>query len=185
MSPRVVSRYVKSLLVLATDYKVLDVVHADLNLLTDVVSENRNLALMLRNPVVKPDKKKQILRTLFKSRVNKLTMSFLDIICTKGREDILPEIAREFHNEYNAQMGIGKASVVSAVKLDGPLKKEIEAIAKKLCGQPKVELSESVDPELIGGFVLRVGDQQIDASIRDKLKALQLDLQDNQFVRKM
>jgi F-type H+-transporting ATPase subunit delta len=110
-------------------------------------------------------------------------MSIIDILTRKNREPLLPVIAKEFHNAYNEYKGIGKAFITTTTPMDAQLRTEIEAIVKKLSTKNNVELHEKVDSELIGGFVLNVGDQQIDASIRSKLKALSLCFSENHFVK--
>jgi F-type H+-transporting ATPase subunit delta len=180
---RAASRYVKSLLGLAIEQKALDNVHDDMLLFAKVVDENKNFALMLRNPVISHDKKSEILSKLFKGKVNGLTMSFFDIITRKNREPLLPAIAREFHTQYNEYKGISKAVVTSAVPLDANLRSEFEGLVKKYSNLKQVELIEKVDPSMIGGFILKVGDRQIDASLTNKLKALKVKFSQNPYIK--
>lgn len=180
---KAVSRYVKSLLDLAIDKNVLEQVHNDMLLFAKVVSENKNFALMLRNPVIPHDKKNEILSKLFKAKVNGMTMAFFDIITRKNREPLLPAIAKEFHNAYNENKGISKATVTSAVPLDATLRSEFETLVKKYSDKKGVELIEKVDPEMIGGFILNVGDRQIDASIKNKIKALKVKFSQNPYIK--
>ena len=178
------SRYVKSLLNLAVDKGVLDQVHSDMIAFDKVLSENRPLITMLRSPIIKHYKKKNILDALFRGRFNDLTLSFFRIITEKNRERLLPLIATEFHNAYNEHQGVGKASVVTAVPLDKDLREELLAVAKKVVGKSKVELTEEVDPTIIGGFILNAGSQQIDSSIKHKLRVLQLSFNNNTQLNK-
>jgi F-type H+-transporting ATPase subunit delta len=182
---RAASRYVKSLLGLAVEKNVLDQVHKDMLLFAEVVEQNRSFLLMLNNPVIKHDKKRAILEEIFKGRVNDLTLAIFDIITRKNREPLLPSIAREFHNAYNEYMGIGKASVISATPIDADLRKEFEGIAKKMINKKQIEIVEKVDPSLIGGFILNVGDQQIDASLKSRLNALKVNFAKNPFVKEI
>jgi F-type H+-transporting ATPase subunit delta len=178
------SRYVKSLLNLAVDKGVLEQVHADMLAFDKVLSENRALLTTLRSPIIKHYKKKNILESLFRGRFNDLTLAFFKIITEKNREGLLPLIAKEFHNAYNEHQGIGRASVVTAVPLDKELREELLAVAKKVVGKSKVELTEEVDPSIIGGFILNAGSQQIDSSIKHKLKLLQLNFNNNTQLNK-
>ena len=178
------SRYVKSLLGLAVDKGVLEQVHADMLAFDKVLSENRPLLTALRSPIIKHYKKKNILEALFRGRFNDLTLSFFRIITEKNRERLLPLIASEFHHAYNEHQGIGRASVVTAVPLDHELREELVAVAKKVVGKSKVELNEEVDPSIIGGFILNAGSQQIDSSIKHKLKILQLNFNNNTQLNK-
>lgn len=180
---RVASRYVKSLLGLAVEQNALDQVHSDMLSFSKVVKENREFALMLRNPIIKHDKKRDILEKIFKGKVNKLTLAIFDIITSKNREPLLPAIAEEFHHAYNVYKNVGEATVTTAVPLDAALRAEIETIVKKLSDKKEVEIKEKVDPEMIGGFVLNVGDRQVDASIKNKLKALKVKFSENPYIK--
>lgn len=180
---RVASRYVKSLLGLAEEQKALDQVHSDMLLFTRVCNENRAFALMLRSPVIRHDKKRDVLQKIFEGKVHALTMAFFDIITRKNREPLLPSIAREFHNAYNVYKGIGTAQLVTPFPIDASLRKEIEGIVQQISKKKQIELVEKVDADMIGGFVLTVGDRQVDASIKNKLKALKTKFSQNPYVK--
>lgn len=180
---RAASRYVKSLLGLAVERNVVEEVHADMQLFAKVCQENRPFELLLRNPIIKHDKKREILELLFKGKVNDLTLAIFDIITQKNREPLLPAIAKEFHNAYNAYKGVGKAVVSTAVPIDAEMKAEFEKIVKTISSKKQIELIEKVDKDLIGGFVLDVGDKQIDASIQSKLKTLKVQFSQNPYVK--
>ena len=180
---KVASRYVKSLLGLAVERGVLEQVHQDMLLFTKVCDENYEFRSMLASPVIRHDKKRDILEKIFAAKVDKLTLAMIDLLTQKNREPLLPAIAKEFHTEYNEYKGIGKAYITTTVPMDAQLRGEIETIVKKLSSKSKVELSEKVDKDLIGGFILNVGDQQIDASIKSKLKTLTLRFSENSFIK--
>lgn len=180
---RVASRYVKSLLGLAVQQGVVEPVHQDMQLFAQVCRNSRDFVLMLKSPIVRHEKKRAVLETLFKGKVHPLTMGIIDILTKKNREPLLPTIASEFHVAYNDFKGIGKASITSTQPLDAKLRSEIELLVKELSHKKEVELEEKVDKELIGGFVLNVGDRQIDASVKSKLKALKLKFSENPFVK--
>lgn len=180
---RAASRYVKSLLGLAIEQKALEDVHNDMVFFSKVVNENKGFALMLRNPVIPHDKKSEILSKIFKGKVHSLTMSFFEIITRKNREPLLPSIAKEFHNAYNEYKGISKATITSATPLDAKLRSEFETLVKKYSDLKQVELIEKVDPEMIGGFVLNIGDRQIDASVKNKIKALKVKFSQNPYIK--
>jgi F-type H+-transporting ATPase subunit delta len=180
---RAASRYVNSLLTLAVDKNVLDEVHQDMLLFSRICDENRSFGLMLRNPIIRHDKKRAILEKIFSGKVNALTMAIFDILTKKNREPLLPAIARDFHTAYNSYKGIGKAYVTTAVPLDAALRSEFESIVKQLSKKDKVELTEKIDKDMIGGFVLNVGDKQIDASLKNKLNALKLKFSHNPYIK--
>ena len=182
---RAASRYVKSLLGLAVEQNALEQVHQDMLLFSRLCDENRGLSLMLHSPVIRHDKKLDILKRIFQNKVNPLTMAFFDIITRKNREPILISIAKEFHNAYNVYKGIGKATLVTAVPLDSGLRSEFEKLVKGYSDKKQVELIEKVDPDMIGGFVLNIGDRQIDASIRSKIKTLKLKFSQNPYIKEL
>lgn len=181
----VASRYVKSLLGLAVEKGALEQVHADMQLFSKVCEENRAFMLMLRNPVIKHEKKNDVLKKLFQGKVNALTLAIFDIITRKNREPLLPEIAAEFHHAYNVYKGVGEATVTTAMAMDKELRNEIEVIAKRVSTKSQLELTEKVDPEMIGGFVLKVGDQQVDASLKNKLNALKVKFSHNPYIKEI
>jgi F-type H+-transporting ATPase subunit delta len=140
---------------------------------------------MLQNPVIKHDKKLEILRRIFQDKVNALTLAFLEIITRKNREPILAVIAREFHDAYNEYNDVGKASVITAVPLDKASRAELQSLAKKYSDKKQVELIEKLDSDLIGGFVLNIGDRQIDASIKNKIKTLKQKFSENPYIKEL
>jgi F-type H+-transporting ATPase subunit delta len=180
---KVASRYVKSLLELAVEQGALDQVHDDMLLFSKVCRENHNFTLMLKSPVIRHDLKRSILQKLFAGKVHKLTLAILEILTHKNREALLPAIATEFHNAYNTYKGIGTATITTTSPMDSKLRSEIETLVKKLSDRKNVELEEKVDKELIGGFILNVGDKQIDASIKSKLKSLKMKFSENPYIK--
>jgi F-type H+-transporting ATPase subunit delta len=180
---RAASRYVKSLLGLAVEQGVLEEVHKDMQLFSKTIDQNRDFKLMLLSPVIKHDTKLEILRKIFKGKVNKLTLSIFEIITRKNREPILASIAKEFHNAYNEYKEIGVASVTTATPLDAKLRTEMEKLVRKYSDKKEIELVEKIDKEMIGGFILNVGDKQIDASIKNKLKALKVKFSQNPYIK--
>lgn len=168
---RVASRYAKSLLELADEKDILEEVNHDMGLFLKVCEENRLFKLTLKNPIVKNNKKLSIIKSVFNNKVSKLTTLFFELVSRKNRESILPEIAEEFHVQYNLLKGVVAAEVVTTVPLDDQLRSEFKKLVKSKFDKD-VELSESIDESLIGGFILTVGDKQINESLNSKLKEL-------------
>lgn len=182
---RAASRYVKSLLDLAVDKNVLEDVHRDMQLFSRVAAESRQFELLLQSPVIKHDKKLDILKKIFKGKVHALTMAFFDIITRKNREPILLDVAREFHNAYNEFKGIGRATVTTAIPLDATMRAEFEKLVRQYSDKKQIELLEKVEPALIGGFILNVGDRQVDASVKSKLKTLKIKFTQNPYIKEL
>jgi len=171
-SHRASVRYAKSVLELSKEQKSLEKVKEDMLLFTKIVTENRELGVVLKNPIVPADKKKSILKALFEKRVQPLTFKAFELIISKNREGILDEIAVAFINEYNLLKGIVVASVTTSYTLEDKQRKEVIKIVEEITGL-KVELIEIIDESLIGGFVLKIGDKQIDESVKSKLAKIQ------------
>ena len=182
---RVAARYAKSLLDLGLETGTLDAVKQDMDLLGQTVAASRDLRLLLRNPIVKHDKKRAILQALFGGKVSDTTSRFFDILTSKNREDALEHVAEEFQLQYNLQKGIQEARVTSATPLTPELRAQVKSLVTKQTGLTDVELAEKVDPDLIGGFVLRVGDQQIDDSVRTNLRKMRKSLQETAYESKL
>jgi len=179
---RIASRYAKSLLELASEKGQLEEVNKDMLLFSDVIQENRDFLLFLKSPVVAHDKKLKVLNQVFTGKVNDLTLAIFRILINKQREAYLPAIATEFHHQYNAKTGVAEATVTTTFPIDAELRNEFKEVVKKISGK-EVELTETVDESLIGGFILKVGDRQIDDSINSRLKALKLKFSQNPYVK--
>lgn len=172
---KVTSRYARSLVDLALEKGVLEEVNKDMHLFHDTLKANPQLKAVLANPVIDGSDKKGILRKLFGGKVNALSLSFYEIMISKGRDALLYDTSRQFFEQYNALKGIVKASITSAAGLtDQQLKQVREIVGEIVPGE--VQLENRIDPSLIGGFVLKIGDKQYDTSISRKLRGLKQEL---------
>lgn len=180
----VASRYAKSFIDLAQEQNVLEEANKDMHVFYETVKNNAQLRAVLRNPIISSSAKKQILSKIFGNKVSKLTASFFEIMVNKGREAFLYHTASQFFSQYNQIKGVVVAKVTSATPLSESSKKEIEArVAKATNGN--VILETKVDPDLIGGFVLTVGDKQYDASLAKSLKELKKEFSSNAYVSQL
>ncbi|WP_242926101.1 ATP synthase F1 subunit delta [Pontibacter vulgaris] len=181
---RVASRYAKSLIELAEEKGILEQVQNDMKLFSATVQGNRDFQLLLRNPIVKSDKKQAIINGIFKGKVQEMTLAFFNIVARKNRESVLEFIAEEFQKQYNEIKNIQRASVTTATPLSAELRNEL---GQRLATQTGkfIELEEIIDPTLIGGFVLRVGDKQIDSSVKYNLRKLKNNFKDNPYINKL
>lgn len=171
----VAHRYAKSLLDFAIEKNVVDAVYTDMQGFKETCDGSKELVLALKSPIIKHYTKLAILEKLFKAIFNPVTYSIFVIITQKNRERILPAIAKQFIDLYTDYKGIQKAEITSASPLNDEQKKTVTKVVKDYTGK-EVQLTEHIDESLIGGFVLRVGDQQIDDSIRRKLNDLKVTL---------
>ncbi len=170
------SRYAKSLIDLSTEQNAMEAVRADMASVVSVINANPLLGAILNNPIIPLDKKAGILKETFSGRVNVITDTFLKLIVSKGRAQIVFETAKAYLSQYNALKGIITAEVTSAVPLTDANRAEIITIVKKEVGANEVLIKEKVDEKLIGGFILKVGDRQFDASIASNLNKLKKEL---------
>lgn len=167
-------RYAKAILELSSETNAVDQVAADMERIVEAGNDTGDFQVFLNSPVIKTDKKISILKVLF-SEFTELTMSFIELITKNKREYLLTEIASAFVNLLKKQNGIVPISVTSAVKLE---KQTLNQILEKLKSHVdgEFEVTEEVDPALIGGFVVRIEDKQIDASIASQLNRMKIEL---------
>jgi len=167
----VATRYAKSLIDLAKEQNALEAVKGDMALFVQTLKASAEFQAVLRNPIIAHGKKKSILHAIFGEKVSKVTLSFFDIMVNKGRGELLFPTGVEFVNQYNVLKNIINAKLVSAAPLSEANLTTIKAEVAKITGG-SVVLNTSIDPDLIGGFVLTVGDRQIDTSVANDLKII-------------
>lgn len=180
---RVSHRYAKSLLDLALEKGQLEQVHEDMRLILTTVQESRELSVMLRSPVIKTDKKQEILKALFGGKIGVIPTEFIDIITRKRREGELEAIAEAFVTQYRRHKQILTAVITTASGLDDKLRAQVLEIVKQSAGGKSVELVEKTDKALMGGFILRVGDNQVDASILRQVRNLERNFSENPYIK--
>jgi len=176
---QVASRYAKSLIDLAEEQNSLEAIRVDMESFIKVMRQNSQLQAVLKNPIIGTDKKISILNQLFEGSFHKIILSFFKIVVSKGRSEILYATAKEFINEYNIKKGIVHAVVTSADALTEEQKSKITALVTEAT-KAQIVLDTRIDPSLIGGFILKVGDRQVDTSISSSLNKLK-----KEFARKV
>jgi F-type H+-transporting ATPase subunit delta len=179
---KVARRYAKSLLDLGKEQNITEQLYQDMLLVANTIRDNRQLSVLFKSPIVNTDKKDAILKELFGSKINTVSLEFMRIITRKKREYYLEDIAKSFIDLYKVFKHIQPAYVISAAPLDESLRNQMLAIVKESTGS-SIELKEIVDPNIIGGFILRWGDRQIDASVTRRLQALRQDFSKNLYVK--
>jgi F-type H+-transporting ATPase subunit delta len=175
------NRYAKSLIGLSIEKKELDTVYNDMVLISKTVENSKDLDLLLKSPVVKTDKKQEILSSIFGKETSELTKQFLLLISSRNREAIIGDIAGAFVRQYKVIKKIIVTEVTSAIKLESAQKKKILQLLNTN-ESSSVEVIEKINPEIIGGFIVRVDDKQIDASISRKLDDLKQGFSKNPYI---
>lgn len=169
-STKAASRYAKALLELAIEQGNLEKVAADMAYMHKVCSEEKEFVILLNSPIIKSDKKISIFNSLF-GDFDRLSSMFIDLIAKNRREYMLGDIAASFDTQLKAHKGIVPVTLISAKALNAKTKDMImEKISASVKG--KLEVNEEIEESLIGGFIVRMDDKQIDASIATQFKNL-------------
>lgn len=165
------SRYAGALFGIAERDGIVDKLELELDTIRDTIMSSRDLQKVMYYSQVNPDEKKAILKDIFKDKISGITFNFLFLLIDRQREAFLDSIVSTFKEMANQFRNTEQVLVTSAVELNENEKTELEKILGKLTGK-KVQSSYSVDPLLIGGVVVRIGDRVIDGSIRNKLSSV-------------
>jgi F-type H+-transporting ATPase subunit delta len=174
-------RYAKALFTAAAEAKVLPQVMQDMEILMRVYSieDFRNV---LDSPVVKTSEKKKVTNSLFSGNISDLSMRFIDLMLSNKRESFLPHIARNFQDLYKKEKGIVSAELVLPEKIKGINKEKFVDLLKKTY-KSEIQLEEVIRPEILGGFILRVEDEQYDASVASELSNIKKQLLESTSVK--
>ena len=162
--------YARSLFEVAKEHDALDEIHEELGQFADVLAENRQLQVFFFSPYFSSEEKKDNVPKVIEGG-NEYFVRFLQVLAEKHRLPVLFRIRRAFDEMWAKEQHLLEVSVTSAVELD---EETVRGIGKKIEEQTgqRVELSSTVDPELIGGIVIRVGNKVLDASVRNRLERL-------------
>lgn len=169
-STKVAYRYAKSLLEIALEQKNVDSVLGDMKFLLQTNNETRDFELLIASPIINADKKIEIFEKIF-DQFEAVSMNFVKLIIKNGREESLPEIARSFEAQVKEFKGIVPITIVTATAMDKATKTKIVAKVQETV-KGELEIEEKIDASLIGGFMVRMGDKQIDASIANQFNNL-------------
>jgi|SRR5664280_94572 len=167
-------RYSRALFESALEKKILDKVYSDMIFISEIC-DIPEMKEFLYSPIIVPSKKMEILHRITEKNVEKITLSFLDLVVRNEREAFLPAMARAFKHETKKYKGITESVLTTAVKVDEGIRKQVSTLIEEIF-KTKVELTEVVDEKIIGGFVLRIEFDLIDASVRSKLRKIEKEL---------
>ena len=167
-------RYSRALFQIAVEKKLLDKVCEDMLFISEVCKINE-VKEVLESPIIVPSKKKKIFHSFLEKNIENVTLELVDLLIKNGRESFLPAVARVFRDETLKYKGITETYLTTAVPVNDKIRKEISEMISSIF-KTKVELKETIDKEIIGGFILRVNDNFIDGSIRNILRKIRKDL---------
>lgn len=179
---RIASRYAKSLLDLSAERGELEAVLSDVQLFKKSL-ESKDLLNLVKSPIINTGKKRDIFKVLFKEKFNPTTYAFTDLILNKGREAYLPAIVDAFMVQYNEMQRMSSATLTVATEMSDAQLNEIKAkLLQSSITLDNVDLEIKVDPSILGGFVIEIGDNLYDASAKHKLEKLRKEFTRNDYV---
>jgi F-type H+-transporting ATPase subunit delta len=175
MDQRIALRYAQALMDVGNSKNSVAEIARDMKTIDDALHEVHELKALLHTPVIRPDVKRKVLHSVFAPHVSKDTMYFIDLLVKKGRSDVIDLATQEFLRLLDNATGTVPALITSARALDDNAKQQILTKLEKISAK-KVRASYAVDPKLRGGFVAKVGDTLIDASLEHQLENLREEL---------
>lgn len=180
---RAALRYAKAVLSLAKDTNNEVEVNNSMLLISQTIKDSRELTVVLNSPIIKADVKVNALNAIFAS-VDQITLGVIGLLAENKRLPLLPLLAKQYSILFDYYKSIDAAIVTTAVPLTAELEKKILIKIKELTGN-EASLENVVNPDILGGFILRVGDLQFDASISSSFNELRKQFDDSHFVAKI
>ena len=180
-NPKVSYRFAKALLDLAIERNEIDAVKADSQVVINAMTESEDLRILCASPVIKPKVKESLMEQIFAKSISEISVKFISLVIRHRREHNLKEIFERYVSLYLVEKGIVTATVTTSIALDNTLKNEFISMVKGITHK-EVELEEKVDTDIIGGYILRVGDVEMNASLSGKLNRLKTEFNDNPYV---
>ena len=171
---RAAIRYAQAILDIASDRNVADIVGSDMKMIAKTVKSNTELSQFILNPTLKVDVKESALVAIFAS-ANEVTKKLFRLLKENKRFEILSAIATEYTILLDDKNGVQVAKVTTAIAMDAALEAQVLAKVNTLTSK-KVTIENVIDPSIIGGFILRIGDQQYNASVANRLQNLKREL---------
>ena len=178
---RAAIRYAKAILSFALEQQKEVEVNNDMILVANTVNESKELQLLLNSPVLKAEIKKLALKEVFAGKVTPLTIGLINLLIDNKRLPILGEVAIKYTVIYDSLKGIEVAKVTTAVALTEELNKQVLSKVIEITGK-QATIENIINPDIIGGFILRIGDIQYDASVSNKLQLLKRQFEKESFI---
>lgn len=172
---RIASRYAKTIFDLAVERKIEDEIGKDMNLIKQTFIENRALILMLRNPVIRDDKKLGIICRLFEGRIQEISLKFFSILSRKSRLAVLPVLTDLYKELYNQHKGYVQAKITMAMTPYPGVEEILAGYVQNITGKQAI-LEFETNEEIIGGYILTVEDKQLDRSLKGQIKRMRAQL---------
>ena len=174
MQSRAATRYAKAIYEIAIEENSINDVFSNMEFIKELSNSSSDFKNLLSNSQINSQTKKEIILSLIVNS-NKLTAKLIDLLINNKRVSIISDIATSFINIYNKNNNIKEATVITASQINKKL--EFEILSKINISQPKsVTLTNVIDPNIIGGFIIRFGGKEYNASVKQKLNDLKKEL---------
>ncbi|MFO7673722.1 MAG: ATP synthase F1 subunit delta [Lutibacter sp.] len=177
---RAAIRYAKAILSFALEQQKEVEVNDDMLLVANTIQDSKELQLLLNSPVLKTELKKSALKEIFESRTSPLTIGLINLLIDNKRLPILGEVAKKYNIIFDSLKGIEVAKVTTAIPLTEELNQQILSKVIEITGK-QATIESIINPDIIGGFILRIGDIQYDASVSNKLQVLKRQFESESF----
>jgi F-type H+-transporting ATPase subunit delta len=165
------TRYAKALIELSESERSFDKVAEDIDFVLNTFRDSKDLSKVIASPIVAAEKKRDILDAIFGERIAKTTLDFLKFIVNKNREDIFGSILARFAELRDEKLGIFRVEVTTAYEMPEDQKKMLETKLSDFTGK-KIKATYKIDASIIGGFLVKMKDTIIDASVKNQLEIL-------------
>ena len=181
---RAAVRYAKAILSFALEQNKEVQVNEDMLLITTTIEESKDLQLLLNSPVIKSELKKTALKEVFATKISSLTTGLINLLIDNKRLSIINDVAKRYTLLFDKLKGIEVAKVTTAFPLTDALNKQVLSKVKEITGKDAT-IENEIDPDIIGGFILRIGDVQYDASVANKLQGLKRQFENESYISKL
>ena len=178
LTSKVAKRYAQGLLNFTQESGQTDSVFAEMGDIVKTIEKSKELQNFFASPIIDVKKKIEIALEVFKN-FSPVTKSMLQLIIKQGRESQMQNIAQEFINKVEDMKGVQRITLTSAIELSSENISNILKSSDLVNHDNKFDVKSIINPEILGGYILRVGDQQVDASVKSKLSKLKKEFQLN------
>lgn len=168
---RVARRYAMGLMAAAEDEQTVERTSVDLDLIAQVLRDSREFRMLIASPVVSGQKKAEVFRSLLGPHVAPTTLAFVQLMAAKSREALLPDVVEQFRALRDERLGIVTVEVKSAVEITQTQQQDLASRLEQYT-RKKVRVRFSLDKQIKGGLVVKIGDTVLDASLRRQLELL-------------
>lgn len=171
MINQVAKRYAEALFELADEQGNISDIYSEVSDLNKVILDNKNLYDVLKSPFVRQEDKKNILEELFKGQVSEYSLNFLKVLIDNQRIIELDGIVSAYKSLFNERNNIEEGTVTTAVALEPEKVSELEQKLSAIYNK-KVELENIIDEDILGGVLVRIGNEEIDGTVKSRLRDL-------------